>query len=92
MIKGEIKMDTPTTFYISPHGDDRWSGRLPAPDASQADLEAGFEARGDGLWGVYRFKRGFGGQVLRTRGAWDFAYQPALYRLYRWWAARRSIA
>lgn len=61
------------------------------PDASEADLEAGFEQRGDGLWGVYRFKRGFGGQVMRTIGAWDYPYQPLLYRLYRWWASRRSI-
>ena len=24
-----------------------------------------------GLWGVYRFKQGFGGQVVRYTGAWD---------------------
>ena len=35
-----------------------------------------------GLWGVYRFKRGFGGQVVRTIGAWDKVYSPAGYWLY----------
>lgn len=36
----------------------------------------------DGLWGVFRFKEGLGGSVVRTLGAWDFAPQPALYRMY----------
>jgi peptidoglycan pentaglycine glycine transferase (the first glycine) len=60
------------------------------PDASLAELEAHFEQRADGLWGVYRFKRGFGGELRRAVGAWDRVYQPALYRLYRWWLSRRS--
>ncbi len=60
------------------------------PDASEGELEAGFEKRTEGLWGVYRFKRGFGGQVKRTIGAWDYPYYPLLYRLYHWWASRRS--
>lgn len=36
----------------------------------------------DPLWGVYRFKRGFGGRVSRTIGAWDYAVKPGLYKLY----------
>lgn len=28
---------TATTFYLSPEGDDRWSGRLPAPNADRSD-------------------------------------------------------
>jgi len=36
----------------------------------------------DPMWGVYRFKVGFGGQVLRTIGAWDYVPSPALYALY----------
>ena len=36
----------------------------------------------DGLWGVFRFKEGLGGSVVRTIGAWDFAARPALYRMY----------
>ncbi|GAB4459602.1 MAG: peptidoglycan bridge formation glycyltransferase FemA/FemB family protein [Anaerolineae bacterium] len=53
------------------------------PNADEATLEAEFSSRNDGLWGVYRFKRGFGGQVVRTLGAFDFVYSPWLYRLYR---------
>jgi len=36
----------------------------------------------DPLWGVYRFKDGFGGQVVRTLGAWDIPVRPLVYRLY----------
>jgi len=32
---------------------------------------------------VYRFKRGFGGQLLRTVGAWDWICAPVRYRAYR---------
>jgi peptidoglycan pentaglycine glycine transferase (the first glycine) len=52
------------------------------PDEEEEVLEAGFEQRGDGLWGVYRFKRGFGGRLVRTVGAWDLVYAPLRYRLY----------
>jgi len=37
----------------------------------------------DGLWGVYRFKQGFGGRLVRLVGAYDLPYRPWLYRLYR---------
>jgi peptidoglycan pentaglycine glycine transferase (the first glycine) len=36
----------------------------------------------DPLWGVYRFKAGLGGKVVRTIGAWDYPVRPLLYRLY----------
>jgi lipid II:glycine glycyltransferase (peptidoglycan interpeptide bridge formation enzyme) len=36
----------------------------------------------DPLWGVYRFKSGFGGEVLRTIGAWDYPVKPLLYQVY----------
>ncbi len=36
----------------------------------------------DSLWGVFRFKEGLGGYVLRTLGAWDFTPSPLLYRMY----------
>jgi lipid II:glycine glycyltransferase (peptidoglycan interpeptide bridge formation enzyme) len=36
----------------------------------------------DPLWGVWKFKEGFGGEFVRRRGAWDYAPSPALYRLY----------
>jgi peptidoglycan pentaglycine glycine transferase (the first glycine) len=54
------------------------------PDEDGATLEAGFTQRRDGLWGVYRFKRGFGGHLVRSVGAWDCVYAPARYRLYQW--------
>src|SRR5271157_5092061 len=36
----------------------------------------------DSLWGVFRFKEGLGGEVIRTLGAWDFAPNPLGYRMY----------
>ena len=36
----------------------------------------------DSLWGVYQFKRGFRGRVIRHIGAWDYAPRPWLYRAY----------
>ena len=52
------------------------------PDEDEATLEGTFTQRNDGLWGVYRFKRGFGGRLVRTAGAWDLVYAPLRYRLY----------
>ena len=39
------------------------------PDHDLDFLEANFQERSDGLWGVYRFKRGFGGKLLPRRGS-----------------------
>jgi lipid II:glycine glycyltransferase (peptidoglycan interpeptide bridge formation enzyme) len=36
----------------------------------------------DSMWGVYRFKEGLGGTVVRTLGAFDFAPTPLWYKLY----------
>jgi peptidoglycan pentaglycine glycine transferase (the first glycine) len=36
----------------------------------------------DPLWGVYRFKEGFSGEVVRHIGAWDLPVRPQMYRLY----------
>ena len=36
----------------------------------------------DPLWGVYRFKEGFGGEFVRGLGAWDFPVSRSLYWLY----------
>ena len=60
------------------------------PDFDEAELEAQFNKRQDGLWGVYGFKRKFGGKLRRTAGAWDRVYLPPLYWLYQRWAARRG--
>jgi len=51
------------------HAYDMWG----APDRFNED---------DPLWGVYRFKDGFGGRVVRTLGAWDYPVRPLIYRLY----------
>ena len=37
--------------------------------------------RTDGLWGVYRFKRGFSDNVVLFASAHDYAYSPLLYKL-----------
>lgn len=36
----------------------------------------------DPMWGVYRFKEGFGGRFTRWIGAWDYAPRPLLTRFY----------
>lgn len=48
-------------------------------DALPVDLQA--FPRGE-LWGVYRFKQGFGGDVMRTVGAWDLPIDHVGYKLY----------
>lgn len=51
------------------HTYDLWG----APDVFKED---------DPLWGVYRFKDGFGGQVVRTLGAWDYPVRRLSYTGY----------
>jgi peptidoglycan pentaglycine glycine transferase (the first glycine) len=36
----------------------------------------------DSMWGVFRFKEGLGGEVIRTLGAWDYAPNPFWYKMY----------
>jgi len=36
----------------------------------------------DSMWGVFRFKEGLGGEVVRTLGAWDYAPNPFWYKMY----------
>jgi lipid II:glycine glycyltransferase (peptidoglycan interpeptide bridge formation enzyme) len=36
----------------------------------------------DSMWGVYRFKEGLGGDVVRTLGAYDFAPSKFWYAMY----------
>lgn len=59
------------------------------PDADQETLEAQFTTRKDGLWGVYGFKRKFGGQLVRTAGAWRKVYDPTLFTFYQIWSRLR---
>lgn len=62
------------------------------PDEVGKDGEPPDFAKRDGeLWGVYRFKRGFGGRVVRTIGALDYVYSPLLYRLLMGMERVRSL-
>ena len=62
------------------------------PDEDKATLEAHYLERGDELWGVYRFKRGFGGRLVRFAGAYDRVYDTLLYRAYELYLkSRRSV-
>ena len=61
------------------------------PDEDEETLETHFTERSDGLWGVYRFKRGFGGEVKRAAQALDRVYNPLLYKLYLWRMAGREV-
>lgn len=53
------------------------------PDEEQAQLEAQFPQRSDGLWGVFGFKRGWGGKVVRRAGALDLTYRPFISAIFR---------
>jgi lipid II:glycine glycyltransferase (peptidoglycan interpeptide bridge formation enzyme) len=67
-----------------------WYDLWGIPDAPEAELEANFTDRHDGLWGVYRFKRGFGGQIRCTVGATDRVYNQLAYKLYQWRRGRNQ--
>jgi lipid II:glycine glycyltransferase (peptidoglycan interpeptide bridge formation enzyme) len=43
------------------------------------------------LWGVYRFKQGFGGEVVRHVGSWEMALQPVGYRVFQAGRETRQI-
>lgn len=60
------------------------------PDEDEETLETEFSERSDGLWSVYRFKRGFGGELKRAVQAYDKIYSPLLFRLYIWYLASRG--
>jgi hypothetical protein len=79
-----------------PHGHVRVDGRGVVEHVGSADADARVgDARpepgagapdefveSDRLWGVWRFKDGFQGEVVRHIGAWDFAVRPFLYKLF----------
>lgn len=66
-----------------------WYDLWGVPDEDDTTLEAQFQTRSDGLWGVYGFKRGWGGRVMRSLGAWDMPTLKPVYGLYRWALRRR---
>ena len=53
------------------------------PDNDEALLENNFMSRDEGLWGVYRFKRGFGGKLMRSAGVFQKEINPPLFTLYQ---------
>lgn len=53
------------------------------PDFPLEELEENFMNRNDGLWSVYRFKRGFGGELHRTAGVFQRILRPEIYHLYQ---------
>lgn len=63
------------------------------PDEVGQQLKDGHEPPKDkqtDLWGVYLFKRGFGGQVESYVGTYDYVYKPLWYRLAKM-ATRVSV-
>jgi lipid II:glycine glycyltransferase (peptidoglycan interpeptide bridge formation enzyme) len=54
------------------------------PDEVAETTEDEESEREDGLWGVYRFKRGFGGSIKHAIPPLDRVYSPLLYKLYLW--------
>lgn len=68
------------------HSYDLWG----VPDFDEETLERDFMQQTGGLWGVYRFKRGFGGQLLRSAPPQDRIYRPLFYRFYQIYARYRS--
>jgi lipid II:glycine glycyltransferase (peptidoglycan interpeptide bridge formation enzyme) len=61
---------------------DLWG--IPAEVGANPDAYTEPESWGEGgLWGVYRFKQGFGGQVVRYTGAWDLPLSAPGYALYK---------
>jgi peptidoglycan pentaglycine glycine transferase (the first glycine) len=61
---------------------DLWG--IPDEVGANPDAYAEPESWGEGgLWGVYRFKQGFGGQIVRYTGAWDMPLSRLGYALYK---------
>ena len=61
------------------------------PDEDQETLESNFMDRNDGLWGVYRFKRGFGGELKRASSSLEKDYYPILYLIYLFYSYFKKI-
>lgn len=57
---------------------DLWGIPPEVPDDGNVD-----EYGSGGLWGVYRFKRGFGGDVVKYPGAFDAVYNKLAYQFYK---------
>jgi peptidoglycan pentaglycine glycine transferase (the first glycine) len=60
---------------------DLWG--IPAKDDPPADATSGEINIRSGLWGVYRFKQGFGGEIVTYPGVFERQYYPRLVGLWR---------
>ena len=61
--------------------------------ANPAAYVEDYAEQSGGLWGVYRFKQGFGGQIVRYTGAWDAPVSALGQRMYyglRRWRSRSA--
>ncbi|MGI8586573.1 MAG: lipid II:glycine glycyltransferase FemX [Chloroflexia bacterium] len=63
---------------------------IPDDPEAEAPAEGGNPNVRQGLWGVYRFKQGFGGREVTYTGAWDAVYRPLAYAVYLRLLARRD--
>jgi peptidoglycan pentaglycine glycine transferase (the first glycine) len=61
---------------------DLWGIPDEVGDDPDAYADTGNWGKG-GLWGVYRFKQGFGGEIRRYVGAWDLPLSAGGYALYK---------
>ncbi len=60
------------------------------PDMAEAERNG---VLASGMGGLYRFKRGFGGQMTRTVGAYDYVYNLPLYHAFcLLWTRRQQAA
>lgn len=66
------------------HTYDFWG--IPAEVPESGEVETLGEG---GLWGVFRFKQGFGGQIVKYPGALDYPYSRLGYFAYQQYQARR---
>lgn len=63
---------------------DFWGIPDPPSEEDGADEVSPINTR-SGLRGVYWFKKGFGGREIEYPGAYDYVYNPPLYRLWMNW-------
>lgn len=97
-VEGRTAGPRPLQFYLSPAGDDRWSGRLPAPNRMKSDGPfASLERARDAIRAWRQSGTTFQGAVVSLRGGvyhphrsfaltaedGGTAAAPILYRAYR---------
>jgi len=46
-------------------------------------------SRSEGMWGIYRFKKGFGGEIACYTGTFDYVYRPSAYAFLQEFVRKR---